>query len=540
VDAGTRTLLLIILAAVPTLVLLIACANVANLLLARAAARAREVAVRLSIGAGRMRLIRQFLTESIFLGLGGAVLGLLFATGGRSLILNWLTANINFPFHIAARTDVRVLGFTLAISLAASLLFGIAPAWRAASGELATVLKEGARGTGGGRGWQTGKLLVAAQVALSLILLISAGLLVRTLRNLRLFDSGFPRENLYAAWTTFQGGRPANGAMVKEIASRMENLPGASSTAFTFNIPLDRFSGARFRISIDGPMPVSGDDVYVNRLLVGPAVFDTLGLQVLSGRSITERDDENSPKVCLVSATVARLFFPGKDPVGRRFKFERTGAESTPEIIGVVKDVKSSDTRDRILHAVYCPLLQDLPLGDGTVLVRTVGDPAVAINEIRRRFQSYDPNLFLDIESMEARVDNGLILQRFAAAVASVFGALALLLASTGLYGVMAYSVSRRTNEIGIRMALGAGHRKVVGMVMLETMKLVCIGVAVGLIAALLATRVVATALFGVKPTDPITIGVAVAVMGVVAVLAGYAPARRAARVDPMVALRHE
>jgi putative ABC transport system permease protein len=539
-DAPTRALLIIIMAAVPAVVLLIACANVANLLLARAAAREREVAVRLAIGAGRGRLMRHFLTESLLLGLGGAALGLLFAMWGRSLILNWLTANISFPFHIAARTDARVLAFAASISLLAVLLFGLVPAWRAANAELAPVLKEGARGVSGGRGWQAGKALVAAQVALSLLLLISAGLLLRTLSNLRLFDPGFPRENLYSVWTSFQGGRPANATMLKDVTKLIENLPGARATAFTFNYPLDGFSGARFKISVDGRQPIGGDDAYVNRLLVGPGVLETLGVKQQSGRSISERDNENAPKVCLISATVGRLFFPGQDPIGERFKFERTGAESTPVIIGVMNDVKNSDSKDSILHAVYCPVMQDLPLGDGTVLVRTAGDPTVALNEVRRRFQDYDRNLFLDVKSMEARVDDGIILQRFTAAVASAFGILALLLASAGLYGVMAYSVSRRTNEIGIRMALGAGRGNVVGMVLRETMILVGIGMAAGLAAALAATRLVATALFGVKPTDPITIAVVAGMVAAVALLAGYVPAHRAAGVDPMIALRHE
>jgi ABC-type antimicrobial peptide transport system permease subunit len=209
-------------------------------------------------------------------------------------------------------------------------------------------------------------------------------------------------------------------------------------------------------------------------------------------------------------------------------------------IIGVVNDVKNSDSKDRILHAVYCPVMQDLPLGDGTVLVHTAGDPTVALNEVRRRFQDYDRNLFLDVKSMEARVDDGIVLQRFTAAVASAFGILALLLASAGLYGVMAYSVSRRTNEIGIRMALGAGRANVVGMVLRETMILVGIGMAAGLAAALAATRLVATALFGVKPTDPITISVVVGMVAAIALLAGYVPAHRAASVDSMIALRHE
>jgi putative ABC transport system permease protein len=538
-EAPIRAVLLVIMIAVPGLVLLIACANVANLLLARAAAREREVAVRLTMGAGRGRLIRQFLTESFLLGVAGASFGLLFAAAGRRLILNWLTANISGPFHIAAQTDARVLGFTAAIALTAVMLFGFAPAWRAAHAEPASTLKEGGR-TGGGRGWQKGKLLVAAQVALSLLLLINAGLLVRTIRNLRLFDPGFPRDHLYSAWMTFQGGRPANGEMVKQISRLVQNLPGARATAFTFNYPLDGFSGSRFKISVDGRTPFTGDDAYVNRLLVGPGVLEMLGLPLLSGRAITERDDENAPKVCLVSASVARLFFQNEDPIGKRFKFERPGAESAPQIIGVVSDVRSPDTKDRILHAVYCPVMQDLPLGDGTVLVRTAGDPTLALTQVRRRFQEYDRNLFLDIESVEARVNDGIILQRFMAAIASVFGTLALLLACAGLYGVMAYSVSRRTNEIGIRMALGAERQNVIGMVLLETMKMVGIGMVAGLAAALATMRLVSAALFGIKPTDPMTIGVAAAAMLAVALLAGYAPARRAASVDPVIALRHE
>ena len=539
-DPAMRAVLLVIMAAVPALVLLIACANVANLLLARAAARQKEVAVRLAIGAGRGRLIRQFLTESVLLAAGGGLLGLVIANGGRQLILDWLMANVNFAFHLSAETDARVLAYTAAISLAAALIFGLVPALRAARAELAPMLREGARGLSGGRGWETAKVLVVAQVGLSLLLLISAGLLLRTLRNLRLFDPGFERANLYAVWTTFQGGRPGSGPMVKEIARRMENLPGARATAVTFNYPSGGWSGARFKISVNGRVPFSGDDAYVNRLLVGPGVFDTMGLRLLSGRQIEARDDENAPNVCVASATMARLFFPGQNPIGRHFKFERTGAESTAEIVGVVQDVKNAEAKDKILHAVYCSMLQDLPLGDISVLARIPGDPAATLTEIRRRFQDFDRNLFLDVKSLEERVAADLLLQRLFATLASVFGALALLLASAGLYGVMAYSVARRTNEIGIRMAVGAGRARVLGMVVRETMKLVGVGVLIGLAAALGATRLVAGVLFGVKPTDPATIGIAVVVMIAVTLIAGYGPARRAASVDPIIALRHE
>jgi predicted permease len=540
-DAPMRAVLLVITIAVPGLLLLIACANIANLLLARAAARERETAVRLALGAGPFRLIRQFLTESLLLGFVGASLGLLFAYAARRLILNWLAANVAFQFHIAAQTDARVLGFTAAISLLAVLLFGLAPAWRGAKAELASTLKEGGRGLSGGTHWQASKLLVMAQVALSLLLLINAGLLVRTIRNLRLFDPGFSRANLYSVWTTFQGHGPANGATVKDLSRLIRDLPGVRAAAFTFNFPLDGFSGSRFKISVDGRTPFSGDSAYVNRLLVGPGVLEMLGVPLLSGRAISERDDENAPKVCLISATVARLFFNGQDPVGKRFKFERTGAETTPQVIGVVKDVRSPDTKDGILPAVYCPVMQDLPLGDGTVLLRTAGDPKLALTEIRRRFQQYDRNLFLDVKNMEERVNDGIFLQRFMAAVATTFGALALLLACAGLYGVMAYSVSRRTSEIGIRMALGARQQNVIAMVLRETLAVVGIGIILGLAAALVTTRLVASALFGIQPTDPSTIAIAATALFAVALLAGcYLPARRASAEDPLVALRHD
>ena len=538
-DPAMRTMLLVIMAAVPGLVLLIACANVANLLLARAAARQKEVAVRLAIGAGRGRLIRQFLTESVVLAIAGGALGVILAGGLRRLILDWLISNINFPFHLAAETDARVLGFAAAISLAAALVFGLVPALRAARAELAPVLKEGGR-LSGGRGWETAKVVVVAQVALSLLLLISAGLLVRTLQNLRLFDPGFTRAHLYSAWTEFQGGSPGTGPMVKEIVRRMQNLPGALGSSVTFNYPSGGFSGAPFKISVDGRMPFSGNDAFVNRLLIGPDLFGTMGMRLISGRQIETRDDENAPKVCLVSETVARLFFSNQNPVGRHFRFERTGAESTVEVIGVVQDVKNTESKDRLLHAVYCPILQDLPLGDLSIVVRIPGDPTATLAELRHRIQDFDRNLFLDVKSLDERVAADLLLQRLFAILATSFGGLALLLATAGLYGVMAYSVARRTNEIGIRMAVGAGRAEVVKMVVRETMKLVILGVVIGLAAALGVTRLVASSLFGVKPTDPATIGSAIAIMLAVTLIAGYAPARRAASVDPMIALRHE
>jgi predicted permease len=294
------------------------------------------------------------------------------------------------------------------------------------------------------------------------------------------------------------------------------------------------------KVTVEGYTAPSEKEMYVDRMLVGPGFFDVMGIPVLSGRALGTRDDENAPKVCVVSAGMARTFFAETNPIGRRFRFERTGAEYTVEIVGVVKDLNKADSKEKVWRAVYCPMLQDLPSAQATLLVRVAGDPTAALAQARRRFQLIDKNLFLNIKTMDRLVDDSLLLQRFFVLLCSSFGLIALLLASAGLYGVMAYSVARRTNEIGIRMALGADRKTVVGMVLRETMKLVVVGIAVGLAAAWAATRLLATALFGVQPTDPLTMTSCVLVMTLVALVAGYAPSARAAGVDPVVALRHE
>jgi predicted permease len=532
-----RALLLIVSLAVPGLVLLIACANVANLLLARAAGRQKEVAVRLAIGAGRSRLIRQFLTESLVLALTGGAVGLLLAGLGRRLLMAWLTSTLDF-FSLQAQTDWRVLLFTLAISVAAALVFGVAPAFRSTSTELAPTLKEGARGSSGSRGWETGKVLVAAQVALSLLLLVTAGLLVRTVQNLRQFDPGFNRDNLYSITTNFFGYKgPQTGAMVKQIWDRVGSLREARAVGLGLEmVPFAH----RLPISVEGYETQSKQDMYAERMLVGPGFFDALSIPLLAGRPITIRDDENAPKVCVISSSMAQKFFPNQNAVGRHFTFERTGAQYRVEIVGVAKDIRRADAKEPIYRAAYCPLLQDLPLGGVVILVRTGSDPAPAIAAVRRQIQGIDRNLVLDVKTMYRQMDDSVFFQRFLATLAGAFSLLALLLACVGLYGVMAYSVSRRTNEIGIRMALGAGRWTVVGMVVREAMRLVGTGMLVGLLAAWAATRLIANALFGLSPMDPMTVVAAVLVLAAVALLSGYAPSRRAAKVDPVVALRHE
>jgi predicted permease len=535
-----RSLLLITMIGVPALVLLIACANVANLLLARAAARQNEVAVRIAVGAGRFRLVRQFLTESFLLALAGGLLGLVFASWGRRIMLAWITWLVSdFPFYTRAETDFRVLAYTAGTSLFAVILFGLAPALRASRTELAPLLKEGGRGLSAGRGWETGKVLVGAQVALSLLLLIGAGLLVRSVQNLRSFDSGYSRKDLYVAYVSFSGyKRPRAGTTVRQIWDHVATLPGAQAVAVTSNLPP---WGRRFNISVEGSKSASEkEQMYADRFLIGPGFFKTLGIPLLSGRVIDARDDENTPKVCVVTTEFARVIFPGEDPIGRHFTFQRAGAEYAAEIVGVVKDINKADAKEKVWRAAFCPTLQDLPIDGALVLIRAAGNPSVAISELRQQFRMIDQNLFLDVKSLQSFSDGDLFLQRLAAGLSTAFALLALLLASVGLYGVMAYSVSRRTNELGIRMAIGAERSNIVGMVVRETMRLVGIGMAVGLAVAIVATRLVAASLFGVKPTDPLTICIAVVVMASVALLAAYVPARRAASVDPMIALRHE
>jgi len=532
-----RSLLLIAMSAVPAVVLLIACANVATLLLARAAVRQREVAVRMSMGSGRIRLIRQLLTESFVLAIAGGAVGLLIATWGRRVLLAWISSRSGPFFALQAGTDTRTLIFTLAASIAATLLFGMAPAIRASKTDLVSTLKNGGRGGASGRGWEAGRVLVAAQVALSLMLLMSAGLLVRTVRNLQAFDPGFDREGLYLLHTMFLGYKgPQTGTLLKQVWDRMSSLPGARAVGISQEVPPD---GRRLGVTVDGAVNLAQDLMYVDRLMVGPGFFDAMGIPILAGRAITARDDEHAPNVCVVSAAMARTFFADRNAIGRRFTFKRTGAEYTVEIVGVAKDLKRADPQGE-WRLVYCPMLQDLPTLNAVVLIRASGDASAVLAAARRQFREIDKNLFVDVLSIDRRIEDSVFFQRLLATLASVCGGLALLLASIGLYGVMAYSVARRSNEVGIRMALGADRRHVVVTVVRETMTLVAAGLIVGLAAAWGATRLIASTLFGVTAMDPPTLTLAIAAMMTVALLAVFIPARRAAAVNPVIALRQD
>ncbi|MGH9346280.1 MAG: ABC transporter permease [Vicinamibacterales bacterium] len=514
-----------IVSVVVTILLLIVCANVANLLLSRGTARAREIAVRLSMGASRWRLIRQLLTESLLLsGIGGA-LGIVIAYWGKTLL----------PFGQNASIDARVLAFVTGVSVLAGLLFGMAPAFRATRVELASAMKESGRSVTHSRAW-LGKSLLVVQVAMSVVLLIGAGLFLRTLHNLRSVDVGFNAQNLLLFRVNPQGNRyePARIAQVYERAqSELSALPGVRSVAFT-RLPL--LSGGR---SITG-MYIQGQTTEhgIHVMSVSPRFFDTLEIPVLVGRGFTDDDLAQPTAVAIINETAARQFFGGENPIGRRFGSDLETSGRT-EIVGVIRDTKYDSVREPAPPTLYQVLPRDARTVN--VVVRTAGDPSVMIEPVRAAMQKVDPEL--PLTAMTTQTDNiegRMAQERLFALAYSLFGGLALLLACVGLFGLMSYSVSRRTNEIGIRMAVGAQRADVIGMVLRESMTMVGIGVAIGLAGSLAAGRLIASVLFGLSPADTATIAAAILLMGAVSLAAGYLPARRASRVDPMTALRYE
>jgi predicted permease len=531
---------LTILMVIVGLVLLIACANVANLLLARGATRQKEIAVRLAIGASRWRVVRQLLTESLLLAILGGAVGVLFAYWGKGLLLI-LRPWGGDELALDLKLDLRVLGFTIAVSLATGLLFGLAPALRATRVDLTPALKENARSVTGSRSLLT-KSLIIAQVAMSLVLLVGAGLFVRTLRNLQSVDVGFNRENLllFNVEPALNGYNNAQIAQLyRRMTERLEALPGVSSATVSL-IPLLAGRGRTSSISVQGhtAQPDDENDAKVNT--VGARFFETMEMPILVGRGLSVRDDEHAPKVAVINQMMARKYFGGEIPLGRRFGFGGPETSEQIEIVGVARDAKYTGMREEVEPTVYLPYPQSIPRW-ATFIVRTSGNPTPMTASIREAVHEVDSNLPLfDVKTQSQQADESLAEERLFARLSSCFGLLALLLACIGLYGVMSYGVARRTNEIGIRMALGATAPRVTRMVMRETMLVVVIGVVIGLGAAVATTRLIAAMLFGLAPTDLMTISFAVLLMIAVAALAGYLPARKASKVDPMIALRYE
>jgi predicted permease len=533
---------LMVVMAVVGLVLLIACANVAGLQLARSIARRKEIGVRIALGASRLRLVRQLMTESVLLALIGGAFGFALAAWGAGLLVSLVSEGL--PLSIRFEPSARIFAFSSLVSLITGALFGLAPALQATRADVSATIKEQTGAPGGMPRFRLGKVLVVLQVAVSLILIVGAGLLIRTLQNLKGVDVGFHRGNVLVltvspALAGYQNLQFA--AVYRRLLERVEAIPGVRVASIARFSLLTRGLW-RTNLMVQGYAPGRDENIATGANLVGPKFFQMMGVPMLMGREFGPEDNEKSAKVAVVSEALARRYFGSANPVGRRIGITRNQTPASLEIVGVVKDTKYNSVREETPPMVYVPYLQSpMPLGDLKLHVRTVGDPTALVSALRREIQAVDKNLAVyDIRTLEEQVDQSLFAERLFVMLSSSFGLLALLLASIGLYGVMSYTVTRRTGEIGIRMALGAGRGKVLWLLLWDTLVLVLVGAALGIPAALAAGGVISSQLYGLTPGDPATISAATLVMAAVALLAGYLPARRASRVDPLVALRHE
>ena len=545
---------LYLLLGVVGLVLLIACANVANLLLSRSSGRQKEIGLRLALGASRHRLIRQLLTESVLLAVLGGLFGIIFAIwikdgliavslwGGRGMALE-------------PRLDWRVLGFTLGLSLLTGIVFGLAPAWRTTRVDLTPSLKDSGRGSSAVHRSLLSRGLVVVQVALSLLLLVGAGLFVRTLLNLQRVDPGFNTQNLllFDVEPALIGYKDDKLRQIYgQIGERLEAVPGVQGVTFS-RMPLLSQSSSSSNVFLrealnatpdsEGRIPPSGEGY---RHVVRENFLQAMGIPLLSGRTFGPQDDTSSPKVVVVNQTFANKYFPNENAVGKRFTFDNKKPDEL-EIIGIARDAKYTSQRDEIPPTVYSSYRQERPQSGATFEVRTTGDPSATIASVRSVVREIEPNLpVMNVKSQVEQADETLRMERLFAKLLTLFALLAQQLAAIGLFGVLAYTVSQRTHEIGIRMALGADRGSVLRMIVKQGMILVVIGVVLGVIGAYILTKYLESwislskMLFGVKVTDPLTYGVIAVLLTFVALIACYIPARRATKVDPLVALRYE
>ena len=531
------------LMAIVGLVLLIACSNVANLLIARATARQKEIAVRLALGASRRRLICQLLEESVLLSAAGGLAGLGLAVWMDRTLIGFLPLGVT-PLTVSSVPDGRVLGFTFAVAVLTGLVFGLAPALQATRPELAGTLKDQAGSVVGGTAVGLRKFLVVAQVSLSLLLLIGAGLFIQSLRNLKELNPGFHTENLltFAMDPTLNGYKPERTLQFyRQLTDRMNGLPGARSAALAVVQILDGNEWDS-SVTVEGYTVKQGEWVDPHMQFISPRFFETMGIPVLLGRDFTIQDDQGTPKVAIVNEKFARRYFGGANAIGRHVgNGGNPGTKTDIEIVGVVKDTKYESMRDEIPYELYLPYRQVEFVVGMTAYLRTEADPENMFALLRRTVREVDSNVpVYRMRTLEQQVDKSLMSERLLATLSAIFGCLATLLAAVGLYGVMAYMVARRTREIGIRMALGASGGSVVWLVMREVLLLAVVGLAIGLPSAWALTRLVETQLFGIQPADPLTMTMAAIGIAAVATLAGYLPARRATGIDPMRALRWE
>jgi predicted permease len=522
------------------LLLLIACANVANLLMARASARQREVSIRLAMGASRLQLIRQLLTESLVLAVGGGLLGLLVAdwTGGG--LINFLPDDPSVH-GLTSHPDVRVFLFALTLSVATGLLFGLAPAIQGTRAELASTLKDQATGVVGGFGhMRFRKGLVITQVALSLVLLIGAGLFARSLYNVKNIDVGMRTDHLiqFTIQPSLNGYSQARMlALFERLDDDISRLPGVRSVSMAEESVLagDVESGS---VKVEGYHPKEDEDVVVSENYVGPGYLATMGIPLLAGRDFTKADGPAAPHVAVINEKLAEHFFGKENPLGRHISFGRSNDQM--EIVGLVKNGKTSDPKEKQREFVYGSYSQR-PMNRLTFYVRTMQDPLSIGQALRDEVRRQDANMpIFDVKTLEKQIDESLFMDRLVATLSAAFGTLATVLAAIGLYGVMAFMVVRRTREIGIRMALGANRRSVLRLVMREVLILAGAGIAIAVVTSYALGSVIESQLLGVSGRDPLVMACATGVLALIALLAGYLPALRATRVDPLSALRYE
>ena len=552
---------LLVLSGAVGFVLLIACANVACLLLARAATRQKEAAVRLALGASRWRLTRQLLTESLLLSLCGAVVGILLAVWGVDLLTALLAGNSNsfsvrLPRLSEIRVDAAAFAFTLVVTLVTSVIFGLAPALGASKPDLNQVLKESGRGTTGG-GRRLREVLVVSELALALVMLIGAGLLMNSFLKLQAVDPGFNPHNVLTMTTSLEGASqyvgPTREAFYRQLTEGLTALPGVESASEINHLPLagDKWGTV---LAIEGrPLPPPGEDIEVTFRVSRPDYFQTMGISLRAGRDFTERDTPEAPGVAILNETLARRYWPEEDPVGKRVTLDDPRDSShAPQwftVVAVAKDVKQDSWMNAPSNEIYVPFQQSRGFFAGTarhyasmtVVVRTTVEPQALATAVQETVRTLDRRVPVsNVVSMEQVIGDALWQQRFNLQLIGLFAGVALVLAAVGLYGVMSYSVTHRTQEVGVRMALGAQSRDVVKLVVGQGMKMALLGVALGLLVSVALTRLMTTLLFEVSATDLTTFAVIAVLLILVALLACWIPARRATKVDPMVALRYE
>jgi predicted permease len=546
-----------VLMATTGMVLLIACANIANLLLARATGRQKEIAVRLAMGATRGRIVTQLLIETLSLSALGGILGLALAFWGDKALMAVYLPSDSGNLNISTAPDFRILLFTLAVTVVTGVIFGLAPALQSTRPDVGRTLKDQAGAVVGGGHGRLRNALVVTQVALSLLLLIGAGLFLRSLKNLSNLGPGFPAERLvgFNIDPSLNGYTPQRlNTFYQQLTDNLGAIPGVKSVAVASMriMENDEWDSG---LTAEGYSPTKPDDhpqAYMNQ--IGPGYFATLGVPIVAGRDfrltdnrVIKRTDvtddfDTTPTTVIINEKFAQKFFAGRNPVGMHLGFGTDpGTHTDMEIIGVVKDIKYTNLRDEIPIQAYVPYMNSPYLGGMTIYVRTAGEPNQLMSSVRAKMRELDANVpIYAMRTMDEQISNSLSTERMIASLSTVFGFVATVLAIIGLYGVMSYSVAQRTREIGIRMALGAEQGKVIGMVMREVLTLIAIGVGAGVPAALVLTRVVKSQLYGLEAHDPWTLGLATGLLAMVACAAGYVPALRASRVDPMRALRYE